>query len=30
MAENNYWCLMDAQSHVRGPVDTDPFLTQQP
>ncbi|MBI5503305.1 MAG: DUF4215 domain-containing protein [Deltaproteobacteria bacterium] len=30
MAENNYWCTMDPQSHVRGPVDTDPFLTQQP
>lgn len=29
-AENNYWCTADPQSHVRGPVDTDPFLTQQP
>jgi len=29
-AENNYWCTQDPQSVVRGPVDTDPFLTQQP
>ncbi len=29
-AENNYWCTMDPQSHVTGPVDTDPFLTAEP
>ncbi len=29
-AENNYWCTTDPQSRVSGPVDTDPFLTEQP
>jgi len=29
-AENNWWCSLSPQSRVTGPVDTDPFLTQEP
>ncbi|MFN2427840.1 MAG: DUF4215 domain-containing protein [Candidatus Binatia bacterium] len=29
-AENNYWCTADPPSRVTGPVDTDPFLSEEP
>jgi len=29
-AANNYWCTADPQSRVTGPVDTEPFLTEEP
>ena len=29
-AEHNWWCSLSPQTRVTGPVDTDPFLTQEP